>query len=141
VACYDPEKLERLFKFADVDETDVLRFLLGIGFRNGESAHVETNHTRQAASAQADVVLPTICGRRDPCSKNPVRSAGLWLRFACELQAGRLKICPFCFVPFAIPGANGQASVTTLILGVARWPLLANGHLAFGRHEGCGATR
>ena len=31
-------------------------------------------------------------------------------------------------------------SLFTSLLGVARWQLLANRHLASGRHEGCGAT-
>src|ERR1039457_7158394 len=31
-------------------------------------------------------------------------------------------------------------SLFTSLSGVARWQLLANGHLASGRHEGCGAT-
>src|ERR1700730_3255803 len=40
--------------------------------------------------------------------------------------------------------ARGTASVCsrfTVLLGVARWPLPANGHLASGRHEGCGGTQ
>jgi len=41
VVSYDPEKLERLLKFADVDETDVIEFFLGVGFRNGEGTHIE----------------------------------------------------------------------------------------------------
>src|ERR1022692_2993681 len=31
-------------------------------------------------------------------------------------------------------------SLFTSLLGVARWQLLANRHLASGRHEDCGAT-
>jgi integrase/recombinase XerD len=31
----------RLLQFADDDESDVIEFFLGIGFRNGEGAHVE----------------------------------------------------------------------------------------------------
>jgi integrase/recombinase XerD len=41
VTCYDEADLERLFQFADEDEADVLRFFLGVGFRNGEGTHVE----------------------------------------------------------------------------------------------------
>jgi hypothetical protein len=33
----------RLLQFAHVDETDVLEFFLGIGFRNGEGTHVESS--------------------------------------------------------------------------------------------------
>ncbi|PYV67508.1 MAG: hypothetical protein DMG96_39095 [Acidobacteria bacterium] len=41
VVAYDPEVLAHLLQFADVDETDVLEFFLGVNFRNGEGAHVE----------------------------------------------------------------------------------------------------
>jgi integrase len=41
VVAYDPEEVARLLQFADVDETDVLEFFLGVGFRNGESTHTE----------------------------------------------------------------------------------------------------
>ncbi|MGA2644905.1 MAG: tyrosine-type recombinase/integrase [Candidatus Sulfotelmatobacter sp.] len=41
VVHYDPEVMGRLLKFADVDETDVLEFFLGVGFRNGEGTHIE----------------------------------------------------------------------------------------------------
>ncbi|MGA7925651.1 MAG: hypothetical protein WCA20_06610 [Candidatus Sulfotelmatobacter sp.] len=41
VVAYDPEEVARLLQFADVDETDVLEFFLGVGFSNGESTHTE----------------------------------------------------------------------------------------------------
>jgi integrase len=41
VVAYDPEEVARLLQFADIDETDVLEFFLGVGFRNGESTHTE----------------------------------------------------------------------------------------------------
>ncbi len=41
VVAYDPEEVAGLLQFADVDETDVLEFFLGVGFRNGESTHSE----------------------------------------------------------------------------------------------------
>jgi len=41
VVSYDPEKLQRLLKFADADEGDVIEFFLGVGFRNGEGTHIE----------------------------------------------------------------------------------------------------
>src|SRR5205823_7979342 len=34
-----------------------------------------------------------------------------------------------------------QRRAFTVLLGVARWPLPANGHLASGRHGGCDATQ
>ncbi len=41
VVSYDPDKMERLLKFADTDEADVIEFFLGVGFRNGEGTHTE----------------------------------------------------------------------------------------------------
>ena len=41
VVHYEPEAMARLLKFADLEETDVLEFFLGVGFRNGEGTHIE----------------------------------------------------------------------------------------------------
>jgi integrase/recombinase XerD len=41
VVHYEPEVMTQLLKFADVEETDVLEFFLGVGFRNGEGTHIE----------------------------------------------------------------------------------------------------
>jgi integrase/recombinase XerD len=39
--CYDERDMARLLAFADEDEADVIEFYLGVGFRNGEGAHIE----------------------------------------------------------------------------------------------------
>ena len=39
--CYDERDMARLLAFADDDEADVIEFYLGVGFRNGEGAHIE----------------------------------------------------------------------------------------------------
>ncbi len=39
--CYDERDMARLLAFADEDEADVIQFYLGVGFRNGEGAHIE----------------------------------------------------------------------------------------------------
>jgi integrase/recombinase XerD len=41
VVAYDPEVMACLLQFASVDESDVLEFFMGVGFRNGESTHIE----------------------------------------------------------------------------------------------------
>jgi hypothetical protein len=41
VVAYDPEVTARLLQFATLDEGDVLEFFMGVGFRNGESTHIE----------------------------------------------------------------------------------------------------
>ena len=41
VVCYDERDIALLLHFADEDESDVIEFFLGAGFRNGEVAHVE----------------------------------------------------------------------------------------------------
>lgn len=41
VVAYDPEVMQHLLQFADVDEGDVLELFLGVNFRNGEGTRVE----------------------------------------------------------------------------------------------------
>ena len=41
VVCYDEGVTAELLKVADTEEADVLEFFFGVGFRNGEGAHIE----------------------------------------------------------------------------------------------------
>ena len=59
-----------------------------------------------------------------------------------EGRAGGLSRSALLFhSAFDAAGSCRVSSRVTVLLGVVRWQLPANGHLASGRHAGCGATQ